>query len=159
MHPIPQSSSKNLLQHQVADAVVIDVESHTGSVKFPIFINKVSAGFASPADDYIEKALDLNELLVQKPAATFFVRVQGDSMIGVGIHPNDVLVVDRSIEPIDGKVVIASINGELTVKTLVKNPDDTWKLQAENRDYPDIALTDELDLVIWGVVTSVVHRL
>ena len=85
----------------------------------PLFMGKVSAGFPSPADDYIEKTLDLNELLVQKPAATFFARAQGNSMTGAGIFPNDILVVDRSIEPVSGKVVICAIDGELTVKRLI----------------------------------------
>jgi SOS-response transcriptional repressor LexA len=83
----------------------------------PLFNGKVAAGFPSPADDYVEKNLDLNELLVQKPAATFFVRAQGESMLGAGIHPNDILVVDRSLEAVPGKVVICAINGELTVKS------------------------------------------
>jgi len=87
-------------------------------VPLPLFTGKVAAGFPSPADDYIENNLDLNELLVQKPAATFFVRAQGESMLGAGIHPNDILVVDRSLEAVPGKVVICSINGELTVKRL-----------------------------------------
>jgi DNA polymerase V len=87
----------------------------------PLFSGKVAAGFPSPADDYVEKTLDLNELLVQKPAATFFVRAQGESMLGVGIHPNDILVVDRSIEPVLGKIVICALNGELTVKRLACN--------------------------------------
>ena len=85
------------------------------SSPLPLFMGKVSAGFPSPADDYIEKTLDLNELLVQKPAATFFARAQGNSMTGAGIFPNDILVVDRSIEPVSGKVVICAIDGELTV--------------------------------------------
>ncbi|MCG2775678.1 MAG: translesion error-prone DNA polymerase V autoproteolytic subunit, partial [Desulfobacterales bacterium] len=76
----------------------------------------VSAGFPSPADDYIQGRLDLNELMIQHPAATFFVRVAGDSMIGAGIHHDDILVVDRSLEPASGKVVIAVVNGDLTVK-------------------------------------------
>jgi DNA polymerase V len=82
-------------------------------VALPLFSGKVSAGFPSPADDYIEKTLDLNELLIQKPAATFFVRAEGESMLGAGIHPNDILVVDRSIEPVPGKIVICALNGEL----------------------------------------------
>lgn len=129
------------------------------SVKRPIFATKVAAGFASPADDYVEKTLDLNELLIQKPAATFFVRAQGTSMLGAGIHSNDILVVDKSIEPGDGKVVIAALNGEFTVKRLVKNPDGSWKLRAENPEFADILLNDGLELVIWGVVTSVIHSL
>ena len=128
-------------------------------VKRPIFATKVAAGFASPADDYVEKALDLNELLIQKPAATFFVRAQGTSMLGAGIHSNDILVVDKSIEPGDGKVVIAAINGEFTVKRLVKNPDGSWKLRAENPEFADILLNDGLEFVVWGVVTSVIHSL
>jgi DNA polymerase V len=84
----------------------------------PLFSGKVSAGFPSPADDYVEKTLDLNELLVQKPAATFFVRAEGESMLGAGIHHNDILVVDRSIEPVPGKIIICALNGELEVKRL-----------------------------------------
>jgi DNA polymerase V len=76
------------------------------TLALPLFTGKVAAGFPSPADDYVEKTLDLNELLVQKPAATFFVRAQGESMLGAGIHPNDILGVDRSLEPVAGKIVI-----------------------------------------------------
>jgi DNA polymerase V len=128
------------------------------SCSLPFFMSKVSAGFPSPADDYIEKTLDLNELLVQKPAATFFARAQGNSMTGAGIFPNDILVVDRSIEPVSGKVVICAIDGELTVKRLIKE-DGNWKLRAENTDYPDIMIYEEIDMVIWGVVTNVIHSL
>lgn len=124
----------------------------------PLFTGKVAAGFPSPADDYIDKTLDLNELLVQKPAATFFARAQGESMINAGIHPNDILVVDRSIEAIPGKIVICALNGELTVKRLARDGEQ-WQLKAENPDYPDIVIFDELELVIWGVVTNVIHAL
>ncbi|WKJ91327.1 translesion error-prone DNA polymerase V autoproteolytic subunit [Methylomonas montana] len=112
-------------------------KDHGHALSLPLFASKVAAGFPSPADDYVEKSLDLNDLLVPKPAATFFVRAKGDSMLGAGIHPNDILVVDRSIEPIHGKVVICAINGELTVKRLVKDQ-KSWVLHAENTDYPDI---------------------
>jgi DNA polymerase V len=124
----------------------------------PLFTGKVAAGFPSPADDYVEKNLDLNELLVQKPAATFFVRAQGESMLGAGIHPNDILVVDRSLEAIPGKVVICAINGELTVKRLERFYEQC-QLKAENPAYADIVIQDELELVIWGVVTNVIHSL
>ena len=124
----------------------------------PLFSGKVAAGFPSPADDYVEKTLDLNELLVQKPAATFFVRAQGESMLGAGIHPNDILVVDRSIEPVPGKIVICALNGELTVKRLERD-NGQWQLKAENPAYPDIAIHEELEMVIWGVVTNVIHPL
>ena len=127
-------------------------------VSLPLFNGKVAAGFPSPADDYVEKNLDLNELLVQKPAATFFVRAQGESMLGAGIHPNDILVVDRSLEALPGKVVICAINGELTVKRL-ERVNDQWQLKAENSAYADIVIHDDLELVIWGVVTNVIHAL
>ncbi|MDD5319491.1 MAG: translesion error-prone DNA polymerase V autoproteolytic subunit [Methylococcales bacterium] len=125
-------------------------------IALPLFTGKVAAGFPSPADDYVEKTLDLNELLVQKPAATFFVRAQGESMLGAGIHPNDILVVDRSIEPVPGKIVICALNGELTVKRLERN-NEQWQLKAENPAYPDIVIHEDLEMVIWGVVTNVIH--
>ena len=132
--------------------------SSPSRMSLPLFTGKVAAGFPSPADDYVEKNLDLNELLVQKPAATFFVRAQGESMLGAGIHPNDILVVDRSLEAIPGKVVICAINGELTVKRL-ERVNEQWQLKAENPAYADIVIHDELELVIWGVVTNVIHSL
>jgi DNA polymerase V len=124
----------------------------------PLFINKVAAGFPSPADDYIEKTLDLNELLVKKPAATFFVRTEGESMLEAGIHPNDILIVDRSLEPVPGKIVICALNGALTVKRLLRR-NGGWVLAAENAAYADIDLHEDLELVIWGVVTAVIHPL
>jgi DNA polymerase V len=127
-------------------------------MSLPLFAGKVSAGFPSPADDFIEKTLDLNELLVQKPAATFFVRAQGESMLGAGIHPNDILVVDRSIEAAPGKIVICALNGELTVKRL-EQIKGQWTLQAENPSFADIVIHEGLELVIWGVVTNVIHPL
>ena len=122
----------------------------------PLFSGKVAAGFPSPVDDYIEKNLDLNELLVQKPAATFFVRAEGESMLGAGIHPNDILVVDRSIKPVSGKIVICALNGELTVKRL-QSDSGVIILAAENPAYADIILNADMDMVIWGVVTNVIH--
>lgn len=129
---------------------------HRYDYALPLYGCKVAAGFPSPADDYVEMTLDLNDHLVKKPAATFFVRAQGDSMLGAGIHPNDILVVDRSVEPVSGKVVICAVNSELTVKRLVQE-NDHWKLQAENLTYPDFILYEDLELVIWGVVTYVIH--
>ena len=129
-----------------------------GEATRPLFACSVSAGFPSPAEDYIEGRLDLNELMVANPAATFFVRVAGDSMIGAGIHHNDILVVDRSVEPVSGKVVIAVVNGELTVKRLITKGASV-RLQADNPDYPDIIMVEGTTCEIWGVVTFVVHSL
>lgn len=127
-------------------------------LNIPLFSAKVSAGFPSPADDYVEKTLDLNDLLIQKPAATFFVRAEGESMLGAGIHPNDILVVDRSLDPVVGKIVICALNGELTVKR-IKSIGKEVVLGAENPDYADIIVQEGIDLVIWGVVTNVIHAL
>lgn len=124
----------------------------------PLFNCRVSAGFPSPADDYIEQSLDLNQLLIQQPAATFFVRAEGDSMIGAGIHDNDLLVVDRSIEAVPNKVVICALDGELTVKRLVSKQ-GCMVLMAENPRYPDIPMHEDIDMMIWGVVTAVIHPL
>jgi DNA polymerase V len=124
----------------------------------PLFANKIAAGFPSPADDYVEKTLDLNELLITQPAATFFGRAEGVSMINAGIFPNDILVINRAIEPTPGKIVICALNGELTVKRLERDGEN-WILKAENPDYPDIPLRNELELVIWGVVTHAIHSL
>ncbi len=124
----------------------------------PLFLSAVPAGFPSPAEDYIERSLDLNEHLVKNPAATFFVRVAGDSMIGAGIHHDDILVVDRSLSPVSGKIVIAVVNGELTVKRLLQHG-STCRLLAENPDYSDIEIEDGMDLEIWGIATSSIHSL
>jgi DNA polymerase V len=124
--------------------------------KIPIASGKVAAGFPSPADDYLERNLDLNEFLIRHPVATFFVRVDGDSMIGAGIHHGDILIVDRAVEPIDRKIVIAIVDGQLTVKRLRK-ADGKILLMPENPDYQPIEIPDETELEIWGVVTTVIH--
>ncbi len=127
------------------------------SMSLPLFSNKVSAGFPSPADDHMEMKLDLNQHLIQHPAATFFVRVSGDSMIGAGIYDGDVLVVDRSLTCKDSSIVIAVVDGELTVKRFYTR-DNKVLLKAENPKYPDIIVTQEMDFRIWGVVTTVIHK-
>lgn len=131
------------------------VIKHNGPT-FPLFSSKVAAGFPSPADDYIEAKLDLNQYLVKRPAATFFVRVEGESMIKAGIHPDDILVVDRSVKPTHGKIVIAVLNGELTVKRL-KIAGQAITLLPENDRYSPIPITEEMNFTVWGVVTNVIH--
>ncbi|AFY61843.1 LexA family transcriptional regulator [Synechococcus sp. PCC 6312] len=128
------------------------------TLPLPLYQMPVSAGFPSPADDYIEQRLDLNRYLIKNPAATFMARVSGDSMIGVGIHDGDVIIVDRSLEPKDGQIVIAVLNGELTVKRL-RRKCKRLLLQAENPNYPDIEITDASAFQVWGVVTNVIHAL
>lgn len=124
----------------------------------PLFASRVPAGFPSPADDHLEDSLDLNEHLVQHPAATFFVRVQGDSMTGAGIENGDLLVVDRAREPKSGAIVIAVVNGELTVKRLRVDAQGVW-LVPENPAYAPIEIRDGMDLTLWGVVAHVIRSL
>ena len=123
----------------------------------PMFLESVSAGFPSPAEDYLEDKLDLNDLLIRNPASTFFVRVTGDSMINSGIHSGDILVVDRSLDPKDGSIVIAVINGELTVKRLSRK-NGNLSLVPENPNYKKIDITAEMSFEVWGVVSSVIHK-
>jgi DNA polymerase V len=127
------------------------------SLDIPLFLDAVPAGFPSPATDYCERKLDLNELCVQKPAATYFVRAQGDSMVDAGIFPGDVLVVDRSIDASHGDIVIAAVNGELTVKRLETKPQT--RLVPMNRQHAPIVIPEEADLEIFGVATNVIHSL
>ncbi|MFH1372966.1 MAG: translesion error-prone DNA polymerase V autoproteolytic subunit [bacterium] len=133
-------------------------EKKLSSVRIPLFSERVAAGFPSPADDYLEGPLDLNKHLIRHPAATFFVRVTGDSMIGAGIHSGDMLIVDRALEPADHKVVIAAVNGELTVKRLCRQ-NDRLVLMPENDEHKPILIENETDCEIWGVVTNVIHPL
>jgi DNA polymerase V len=135
---------------------VFDPESST-SQPLPFFSHRVAAGFPSPADDHLDNRLDLNEHLVKHPAATFFVRVEGLSMIGAGIHPDDILVVDRSEDAGDGRIVVAAVDGELTVKRLRKQRARVY-LEPENPDFQPLEITREMNFVIWGVVTNVIHK-
>ena len=124
----------------------------------PLIGMKIPAGFPSPAQDYIEDTLDLNEYLVPRPASTYFVRVDGNSMINAGIYPDDILIVDRSLEPANNRVVIAYVDGELTVKRL-KISRGKYNLVPDNKDYPPIHIEDWMDMTIWGVATYVIHKL
>ncbi|MEA3334107.1 MAG: translesion error-prone DNA polymerase V autoproteolytic subunit [Pseudomonadota bacterium] len=137
--------------------IVYQPEQSTGNQR-PLFLAPVSAGLPSPADDYIEHQLDLNKHLIQHPAATFFVKVKGDSMIEAGIHSGDILIVDRALEATDKKVVIAIIDGELTVKR-IRIAEGKIFLLPENRDYNPTEITSAMSFEIWGVVTNVIHTL
>lgn len=123
----------------------------------PLFQTVVAAGFPSPAEDWIEGALDLNQLLIKRPAATFYLTVKGDSMQGAGIYEGDILIVDRSMKPAHGKIVIASVQGDFTVKRL-HMVGRVVRLVPENPDYPSIEIHPEMEFRIFGVVTSCIHR-
>lgn len=130
----------------------------TTRYKLPIFLGRLPAGFPSPADDYLEGKLDITKHLVKHPAATFYVRVSGDSMIGAGIHTGDLLVVDRSLEPKNGNVIVAALAGDLTVKRLYQR-DGVIRLLPDNKEYQPIEILDGQSFEIWGVVTNVIHSL
>lgn len=128
------------------------------SLCLPFLTIPVSAGFPSPADDYLQSNLNLQDALIPRPAATFLMRVEGDSMRGCGIFTGDLLIVDRSLDPVDGSVIIAVLDGEFTVKRFRKRQGNIL-LTAENPDYPPIAVQRGMDFFVWGVVTFVVHGL
>lgn len=136
-------------------AEVVDYVAQRG-YQIPLYGAKVQAGFPSPADDFMERKLDLNQHLIKRPAATFLVRATGDSMVGASIHEGDILVVDRSIEPADGKIVIAAVEGYLTVKRL-RIQQNKMILLPENPKYSPIEINPETGVYIWGVVTNVIH--
>ena len=119
-------------------------------------VGSVVAGFPSPAEQYVKPPLDLNAYLVKRPAATFFIRVEGDSMIGEGIRDGDVLVVDRSLDPANGDVIVAAIDGEFTVKRFVKDRSGV-RLEPANPNYPVIRLRPDQSLDYFGKVTAFIH--
>ena len=124
-------------------------------LKFPFYIHKVGAGFPSPATDYIEDDVDLNTHLIKNAPATFIIRVQGKSMTNVGIYDGDLLIVDRSINPKNSSTVIANVNEELVVKTFIKGKNNNYLASGPNK----IELSENPNVIIWGVVTYVIHKL
>ena len=117
----------------------------------------ISAGFPSPAEDFIQERISLDKTLIKNQEATFFARVSGQSMIDAGIDDKDLLVIDRSITPENNKIAVCFIDGEFTVKRLRVDGDTIW-LKPENPDYPIIKITEENDFMIWGIVTNVIKR-
>lgn len=142
------------------DTTVVDIArvagAKVGTKKAPLFSSQPAAGFPAPGDDQIEKMLDINDLVVENPASTFYVRVSGDSMEGAGIFSNDVLVVDRSIEPKNGSIVVAAVFGELVVKFLEKNGSGT-KLVSATEGYAPIDVAEHDDCYVWGCVVGSVR--
>jgi len=127
------------------------------SLRIPLLTAIVDAGFPSPADDHLERSIDLNEELIRNNAATYCVRVQGESMRDAGVHSGDVLVVDRAVTPSNKQIVIAMIDGEFTVKRFRKYGEKLF-LEAANPDFPSIQIGENQELVIWGVVTYIIHK-
>ncbi|OEK09394.1 peptidase S24 [Flavivirga aquatica] len=140
-----------------SNALTFFTPKETNSLGTPFFNTGISAGFPSPAEDFKEQRLSLDKELVKNKEATFFARVSGQSMIGAGLDDDDLLVIDRSLEPTNNKIAVCFLDGEFTVKRLKVDKDEVW-LKPENPNYPIIKITQENDFVIWGIVTNVIKK-
>ncbi|QES88530.1 LexA family protein [Rhizosphaericola mali] len=127
------------------------------AIVLPFFINRVPAGFPSPAADYAKEDIDLPKELIKNPLSTFLVRADGESMIGAGINSGAILIVDRSLTAKNGSIVVACISGEFTIKRLVRTL-AKWYLQPENKAFPSVLISGKDDALIWGVVTAAVNQ-
>ena len=148
------------MTHELSNAIIRTKQEQ--NLIYPMFLTfykeAVECGFPSPARDFTEGTIDLNEELIPRPNSTFIVRARGDSMIGSGIYPGDLLIVDRSLSPRNGSIIIAVLDGELSVKELELNNDQVT-LSSSNPNYSDVVVSEEMDFTIWGVCTNVVHNL
>ena len=140
-----------------SDSLTFFIPERTDAAGAHFFDTGISAGFPSPAEDFQEQRLSLDEELVKNKEATFYARVSGQSMIGAGLDDNDLLVIDRSLEPENNKIAVCFLDGEFTVKRLRVQEDEVW-LQPENPNYPIIKITEENNFVIWGIVTNVIKK-
>ncbi len=145
---------KNLHSTKVFDFYIPDFSTE---LELPYVDVGISAGFPSPADDFIELTIDLNKELIKHRDSTFFAKVKGNSMKNAGIFDGDLLIIDKSLEPQDDKIAICQIDGEFTVKRIKKENDVVW-LIAENEDYKPIKVTEENELMIWGIVTASIKK-
>lgn len=136
---------------------VFETAPSTHDLRSPLYTSAPAAGFPAPGDDMVEKSLNVHDLLVKNPSSTFFVRVEGDSMEGTGIFSGDILVIDRSVEAVSGKIVVAAVGGGLVVKRLSKIGDQVVLL-SENDAYQPIVVTGDEECYLWGVVTGSIRR-
>jgi len=127
-------------------------------INLPLADQGISAGFPSPADDFLDLSIDLNKELIKHPYATFYGRVRGDSMTGAGLDDGDLLIIDKSLEPQDGKIAVCFIDGEFTVKRIKLDTDSLW-LMPENKKYKPLEVTEDNEFVIWGIVTCVIKNM
>lgn len=145
------------MQNTPTTVTLLGASSASAHEAVPLYASQPQAGFPSPGDDQVERTLDIHDYVVTHPASTFFVRVSGDSMEGTGIFSGDVLVVDRSVEPVDGRIVVAAVYGELVVKRVVKRGSG-FILRSEHESYEPIVLTNNDDCYVWGVVVGSVRK-
>jgi len=147
---------KLLKLHHTTNLEIYTADTST-SIHLPFVESGISAGFPSPADDFLDASIDLNREFVKNPSTTFYGRVRGDSMINAGLNEGDLLIIDKSLEPIDNKIAVCFIDGEFTVKRIKIEKDIVW-LVAENEKYKPIKVTADNDFVIWGIVTTVIKN-
>ena len=144
-----------LLKLHQTNTLEIYTADTTSTVSLPFVESGISAGFPSPADDFLDISIDLNKEFVKNPSTTFYGRVKGDSMINAGLNSGDLLIIDKSLEPINNKIAVCFIDGEFTVKRIKIEKDIVW-LVAENKKYKPIKVTCDNDFLIWGIVTTVI---
>ncbi len=143
---------KHLHSGNLIDFYTVSTETE---IDLPLVGTRIRAGFPSPADDFLDVAIDLNKELIKNPPATFFGRVNGDSMKDIGIDDGDLLIIDKSIEPVDGKIAVCFIDGEFTLKRIKIEKDAVWLMPA-NENYSPIKVTANNDFTVWGIVTHVI---
>jgi len=146
-----------LMNHSLSPITLYSPARHS-KMNLPLAQQGISAGFPSPADDFLELSIDLNKELIKHPYATFYGRVSGDSMTGAGLDDGDLLVIDKSLEPRDGKIAVCFVDGEFTVKRIKIEADAIW-LMPENKKYKPLKVTQDNEFVIWGIVTSVIKNM
>ncbi|MFD0762709.1 LexA family protein [Lutibacter aestuarii] len=147
---------KLLKLHHTTNLEIYTADTTT-SIQLPFVESGISAGFPSPADDFLDASIDLNKEFVKNPSTTFYGRVKGDSMINAGLNNGDLLIIDKSLEPVDNKIAVCFIDGEFTVKRIKIEKDIIW-LIAENEKYQPIKVTADNDFIIWGIVTTVIKN-
>ena len=145
------------LVYQANRALEIYPPDLSRSMDLPFVNQGISAGFPSPADDFLDIKIDLNREFIKNPNATFYARVRGKSMIGAGLNDGDLLIIDRSLEPENKKIAVCFIDGEFTVKRIKKEKEIIW-LMPENKEYTPIRVTADNEFIIWGVVTTVIKK-
>lgn len=138
-----------------SEALEIFASDTSTKLKLPVVEGGISAGFPSPAEDFMDTSIDLNKILIKNKEATFFGRVKGNSMMDSGIHDGDLLIIDKSLKPENNKIAVCFIDGEFTVKRIKIEKDIIW-LMPENKDYKPIKVTKDNEFIVWGIVTTVI---
>lgn len=152
-----RSRARAMHTAQKGSAIELYVPDTTSTLEIPFAEGGISAGFPSPALDFVDLSIDLNKYLIKHPSATFYGRVKGNSLVKAGIDDGDILIIDRSLEPTNGKIAVCYLDGEFTAKRIKRTNTELW-LMPENDAYAPIKIEEENNLIIWGIVTYVIKR-